>query len=44
MRQVTPNRPYGLLADYYDQLFTFHLPWFETARRQVLGAILPRVE
>ena len=38
------NRPYGLLAEYYDQLFTFHLPRFEAARQGVLGGILPHVE
>jgi len=44
MRGATENRPYRLLAQYYDQLFTFHLPWFEAARRRVLGHILPHVE
>ncbi|HEY1207553.1 MAG: class I SAM-dependent methyltransferase [Bryobacteraceae bacterium] len=38
------NKPYRWLAQYYDQVFTFHLPWFETARRRVLGEILPGVE
>lgn len=37
------NRPYGLLARYYDQLFTFHLPWFAAARERVLGGILADV-
>lgn len=38
------NRPYRWLAEYYDQIFTFHIGWFEKARRMVLGDILPRVE
>jgi SAM-dependent methyltransferase len=38
-----PNRPYKWLAKYYDQIFTFHLPWFEAARQRVLGDILPRL-
>ena len=38
------NKPYRWLAQYYDQVFTFHLPWFEAARQQVLGKILPGVE
>ena len=38
------NRPYRWLAEYYDQLFTFHLDWFEQARRTVLGRILPSIE
>jgi SAM-dependent methyltransferase len=32
------------LAEYYDQIFTFHLPWFEAARQRILGRILPRLE
>jgi SAM-dependent methyltransferase len=40
----TTNRPYKLLAEYYDRFFTFHLPWFEAARERVLGSFLPRVE
>ena len=44
MPRIAPNRPYGLLAKYYDQLFTFHLSWFEAARERVLGRILPDVE
>jgi len=39
-----PNRPYKWLAEYYDQLFTFHLPWFEAARQEILGGILPRLD
>jgi SAM-dependent methyltransferase len=39
-----PNRPYKWLAEYYDQLFTFHLPWFEAVRQRVLGDILPHVD
>lgn len=41
---TTLIRPYRWLAEYYDKLFTFHLPWFEAARQSVLGKILPRVE
>jgi SAM-dependent methyltransferase len=44
VRAITTNRPYKLLAEYYDRLFTFHLSWFEAARERVLGHILPRVE
>ena len=44
MPRTAANRPYGLLANYYDQLFTFHLSWYETARERVLGRILPHVE
>lgn len=44
MPRIKPNRPYGLLAKYYDQLFTFHLPWYEAARERVLSKILPRLE
>ena len=44
MPRITANRPYGLLAKYYDQLFTFHLPWYEAARQRVLGGILLRLE
>ncbi|HEY1240103.1 MAG TPA: class I SAM-dependent methyltransferase [Bryobacteraceae bacterium] len=39
-----PNRPYRWLAGYYDQLFTFHIEWFERARQIILGRILPSVE
>lgn len=38
------NKPYRWLAQYYDRLVTFHIPWFEAARQRVLGPILPRVE
>ena len=44
MPRITANRPYGLLAKYYDQLFTFHLPWYEAARQRVLGEILLHLE
>ena len=40
MPRITANRPYGLLAKYYDQLFTFHLSWYEAARQRVLGGVL----
>lgn len=39
-----PNQPYKWLAKYYDQFFTFHLPWFEAVRQRVLGDILPHVD
>src|SRR5690242_10520551 len=39
-----PNRPYRWLAEYYDQLFDFHLDWFERARQTILGRILAGVE
>ena len=44
MPRITANRPYKLLATYYDQLFRFHLSWFEAARQRVLGGILPHVK
>ena len=37
-------RPYQWLAQYYDEIFTFHLPWYELARQEILGAILPQIE
>jgi SAM-dependent methyltransferase len=43
-RGAGENPPYRWLARYYDQLFTFHLPWFQAARDQILGGILPEVE
>ena len=44
MPRTSANRPYGLLAKYYDQLFTFHLSWYEAARQRILGEILPHIE
>jgi SAM-dependent methyltransferase len=44
MHALTPNRPYRWLAQYYDQLFTFHLSFFERARQTVLGRLLPEVQ
>ena len=44
MSRIRANRPYRLLARYYDQLFTFHLSWYETARQRVLGEILLHLE
>ncbi len=44
MRATVPNKPYRWLAQYYDRLFTFHLPWFEAARHRILSPILPHVE
>jgi SAM-dependent methyltransferase len=43
-RGAGENPPYRWLARYYDQLFTFHLPWFQAACDQILGGILPEVE
>jgi len=44
MPRIRTNRPYGLLAKYYDELFTFHLSWYEAARQRVLGGILEHLE
>jgi SAM-dependent methyltransferase len=44
MARVVPNSPYGLLAKFYDQLFSFHLSWYEAARETILGRILAQVE
>jgi SAM-dependent methyltransferase len=43
-RGAAENPPYRWLARYYDQLFTFHLPWYQAARDHILGGILPGVE
>jgi hypothetical protein len=32
-----------LLAQYYDQFFSSHIPWYQRARRELLQEILPRV-
>ena len=37
-------RPYKWLAEFYDQIFNFHLPWYELARQHILGDRLPYVE
>lgn len=44
MSRAIPVRPYRWLAEYYDQLVTFHLMWAEAARRTVLGPMLPGVQ
>jgi SAM-dependent methyltransferase len=44
MRVAAPVRPYRWLAEFYDQLFAFHLPEFEAARQRLLGGILPHLE
>lgn len=44
MAGTQAKRPYRWLAEYYDEFFTFHLPWYEAARRRVLGRILPHLE
>jgi SAM-dependent methyltransferase len=36
--------PYKWLAEHYDEFFTFHRPWFEKARRKILGPVLPQVK
>ncbi len=43
MTRLQGNHHYILLARYYDQFFTFHHPWYQRARRHLLGKILPRV-
>jgi len=42
MRGTTINRPYTLLAKYYDQMFNVSLPAAEAARARLLGKVLPR--
>src|SRR5713226_57590 len=37
-------RPYRLLARYYDEFFTSHIPEYPRARREVLREILPEVQ
>jgi SAM-dependent methyltransferase len=37
----TENRPYRWLALYYDELISFHRPWFQAARDLILGKLLP---
>jgi len=43
MPSASSNRPYTLLARYYDQLFAPYFDWSRHARRCLLGEILPRV-
>jgi SAM-dependent methyltransferase len=38
------NRPYRLLARYYDEFFTSHIPAYQRARRELLREILPEVQ
>lgn len=38
------NRPYRLLARYYDQFFASHLGWQRRARREILREIFPTVQ
>jgi SAM-dependent methyltransferase len=38
------NRPYRLLARYYDEFFTSHIPEYQRARRRLLRHILPDVQ
>lgn len=37
-------RPYKWLAEYYDRHINFHLDWYEAARQEILGSILPGLE
>jgi len=41
MRGTTINRPYTLLAKYYDQMFNVYLPAADSVRARLLGKILP---
>ncbi|MGO9269658.1 MAG: class I SAM-dependent methyltransferase [Terriglobia bacterium] len=43
MTETSTPQTYTLLAQYYDQFFTFHLDWYRQARRRLLGEILPQV-
>lgn len=40
MVRAHTNSPYKFLAHYYDLLFTFHIHWYEQARRRLLRGIL----
>ncbi len=42
MIETSTPQTYTLLAEYYDQFFTFHLEWYRQARRRLLGEILPQ--
>ena len=42
MARVRACQHYTGLARYYDEFFTFHRPWYETARQRLLGKILRR--
>ncbi len=44
MNRIVGNRPYGMLAKYYDQFFRFHLSSYGAAREHVIGGILKRVQ
>ena len=37
------HRPYMLLARYYDQFFSSHIPGYQRARRELLRDVLPQV-
>jgi SAM-dependent methyltransferase len=43
MRSASSNRPYRLLARYYDRLFAPYFAWSRLVRRRLLDEILPRV-
>jgi len=43
MPGASANRPYALLAQYYDQFFTSHLFCYGRIRHRLLGKILPQV-
>jgi hypothetical protein len=43
MPGASANRPYALLAQYYDEFFTDHLSRFRQARRELLGTSCPAI-
>jgi SAM-dependent methyltransferase len=43
MPEASANRPYALLAQYYDQFFPSHLFRYRRAWQRFLGKIFPRV-
>ena len=43
MAKTPATQTYKLLAQYYDQFFTFHVQWYRHARRRLLHKILPEV-
>ena len=43
MPGAAANRPYALLAQYYDHFFTSHLLAYRRARKRILGKIFPQV-
>lgn len=43
MQRALADRPYTVLARYYDQFFTSHVSAYRRARQKLLGEILPQV-